>query len=203
MGQLIKQTTPWGRIKKSQRYNEHQARVAEEARTAGLREAEGKITEAQGGLKGYRDYGNQSLQRQERLFNDPSYLENTGGYKFAMDQGLKGTTAARSRSSIFSGETLKALTEYASGLASQTYKDEWQRLQTGIQTGMQAEKQYEDLATTSAEISAGVGEAKARRADQMAAWYAGQEGFGRQIAGQWSGAFAGMTTSSMGGGGGK
>ena len=190
------------RITHSKKYNQRRANAAAAERVAGLREAEGKITEAQGGLKGYRDYGNLSLQRQERLFNDPSYLENTGGYKFAMDQGLKGTTAARSRSSIFSGETLKALTEYASGLASQTYDAEWKRLQAGVQTGFAAEQQYGNLATTSAEISAGVGEARARSQDQMAAWYAGQEGFGRQIAGQWSGAFAGMTTSKMGGGGG-
>lgn len=181
-------------------YNE-QTKMAENAsyeRVKGLNKAYKEIDTAKEGLKGYRDYGNESLDRQKRLFNDPSYLENTGGYKFTMEQGLKGTTAARSNKSIFSGETLKALTEYSAGLASKTYNDEWTRLQAGITTGMGAEQQYGNLTTTSAEIQAGMGEAKARQYDQTSAALAGEIGFGRQIFGQWSGAFAGASASSSG-----
>lgn len=171
-------------------------------RVAGLTEAQGKITEAQKGWEPYRQYGTESIGRMNRFFQDPSYLEQTPGYQFTLQQGLKGTTAARSRTSIFSGETLKALTEYASGLASQTYQSEWDRIQQGIQTGFGAEQQYSGLATTSAEISAGMGEARARRRDQESAWMAGQESFGRQIFGQWSGAFASATAGKASGGGG-
>lgn len=178
------------------------AKNASEDRVQGLQNAEGRIREAQAGLKEYRDYGKESIERQNRLFSDPSYLENTGGYKFTLEQGLKGTTAARSRTSIFSGETLKALTEYAAGLAQQTYSQEWDRFQNGINTGLAAEKQYGDLSTTSAEIQAGIGEARAREHDQNAANLAGEIGFGRQIFGQWSSAFASSTASSVGGGGG-
>jgi len=188
MGNLVKNTTPWGRIKESKRYNEGKASEARIARVGGL-------TSAKEEIQPYIDYGKTSMERQNRLFTDPSYLQETGGYKFALDQGLKGTTAARSNTSIFSGETLKALTEYAAGLASQEYSKEWDRFQKGIDTGMVA-------STTGAEIEAGIGEARAREYDQMAAWYAGQESFGRQIAGQWSGAFASSTASSVGGGGG-
>lgn len=186
MGQMIKQTTPYGRIKHSKKYNEAQANEAERARLAGLGKAKAE-------LQPYIDYGKTSMERQNRLFTDPSYLQETGGYKFVQEQGLKGTTAARSNTSIFSGETLKALTEYSAGLASQEYSKEWDRFQKGIDVGMSA-------STTGAEIEAGMGEASARRADQMAAWYAGQESFGRQIAGQWSGAFASSTAGSVGGG---
>lgn len=178
------------------------AKNSRDDRVQGLDAAKGRLEEARGSLKEYRDYGKQSIDRQNRLFNDPSYLENTGGYKFTLDQGLKGTTAARSRTSIFSGETLKALTEYAAGLAQQTYSQEWDRFQQGINTGMAAEKQYGDLTTTSAEIEAGIGEARARYHDQNAANLAGEIGFGRQIFGQWSSAFASSTASSVGGGGG-
>ena len=194
MGSLVQGLTHYS--KKQKKY----ANRAAEERTQGLNAAKATIGEAQGGLKEYRDYGKQSLQRQERLFNDPSYLESTGGYKFAMDQGLKGTTAARSRSSIFSGETLKALTEYASGLASQTYDSEWKRLQAGVETGMGAEKMYGDLATTSAEIEAGTGEARARATDQMASYWAGHEGTSRQFNSAWNSALASKMTGPSGGG---
>lgn len=175
-----------GRIQGSYKYNQRRANEAMSARVEGL-------DAARETMRPYQEYGATAMERQNRLFTDPSYLEETGGYKFVKEQGLKGTTAARSRSSIFSGETLKALTEYAAGLASQEYSKEWDRFQKGIDVGANASGMI-------AEIQAGTGEARARRADQMAAWYAGQEDFGRQIAGQWSGAFAGSTTSGMGAG---
>ena len=189
-------------IQRSYSYNKRRAAGAATARTEGLTRAKESIVEAQKGWQPYRQYGTESIGRMNRLFQDPSYLEQTPGYQFTLQQGLKGTTAARSRTSIFSGETLKALTEYASGLASQTYQSEWERINQGIQTGAGAEQQYSGLATTAAEIEAGIGEAGARREDQMASWFAGQESFGRQIAGQWSGAFASATASKAGGGGG-
>ena len=194
MGSLIQGQTHYA--PKQKKYSNRAA----EHRVAGLDKAAEQISGAQAGLQGYRDYGNKSLERQERLFNDPSYLEQTGGYKFALDQGLKGTTAARSRSSIFSGETLKALTEYASGLASQTYDAEWKRLQTGIETGMNAEKQYGDLATTGAEIQAGVGEARARQSETMAAYWSGFENTSRAFNKSWNDGLASTFTGPSGGG---
>lgn len=182
-------------------FGQKKAKQAMQARLAGLQEAQAGIKEAQGRWSGYQQYGQESLGRMNRLFQDPSYIEQLPGYQFTLSQGLKGTTAARSRTSIFSGETLKALTEYAAGLASQQYGEEWKRIQSGIETGFGAEQQYSNLATTSAEISAGMGEARARRADQEAAWAAGQESFGRQIFGQWSGAFASATAGKASGGG--
>ena len=104
-----------------------------------------------------------------------------------MDQGLKGTTAARSNTSIFSGETLKALTEYAAGLASQEYGKEWDRFQKGIDTGAQASGMI-------AEIEAGKGEASARASDQMAAYWAGHEGTSRQFNSAWNSALASKMT---------
>lgn len=175
---------------------------ASRARSRYLDKAGDTIEGAREGFEPYRQYGRESLERMNRLFADPSYLESLPGYQFTLQQGLKGTTAQRSRSSIFSGETLKALTEYAGGLAQQTYGDEWKRIQAGIETGMGAEKGYMDASTTLAEIQAAQGEAKARRFDQYAAAFAGEQSFGRQIFGQWSGAFASATASSVGGMGG-
>lgn len=157
--------------------------MQDRAGAGAARERKEGLAKAKAEVQPYVEYGKTAMERQNRLFADPSYLQETGGYKFTMDQGLKGTTAARSRSSIFSGETLKALTEYSAGLASQEYEKEWQRFQQGIDTGLGA-------STTAAEIEAGIGEAGARQFDQRAAWAAGYEGFHRQISGQWSGEFA-------------
>jgi len=162
---------------------------ASEQRVAGLEAAKDV-------MRPYQEYGATAMERQNRLFTDPSYLEETGGYKFAMEQGLKGTTAARSRSSIFSGETLKALTDYASGLAQQTYSAEWDRFQKGIDTGAQASGMI-------AEIEAGKGEAYARSSDQMASYWAGFEGTSRQFNSAWNSALASKMTSGIGGGGGS
>lgn len=165
-----------------ERAQERAAANAESSRLAGLNAAKEQ-------MRPYQEYGAKGMERQERLFNDPSYLQETGGYKFVQEQGLKGTTASRSNTSIFSGETLKALTEYSAGLASQEYGKEWDRFQKQIDVGAGA-------TSTVAEIEAGMGEASARRWDQRAAQVAGREGFHRQISGQWSGAFASASASS-------
>jgi hypothetical protein len=180
MGSLVQGITHYA--PKQKKY----AGRASEYRVRGLNKA--KAT-----MKPYQEYGQQSMDRQNKLFNDPSYLQETGGYKFALDQGLKGTTAARSNTSIFSGETLKALTEYASGLASQEYGKEWDRFQKGIDTGANA-------SGTIAEIEAGKGEARARGEDQMAAYWAGHENTSRAFNKSWNDGLASFYTSGGGGG---
>ena len=164
-------------------------KMNERAATGAMGQRQEGLTNAKKELQPYVDYGKQGMERQNRLFNDPSYLEQTGGYKFAMDQGLKATTAARSNTSIFSGETMKALTDYAAGLASQTYDAEWNRFQKQIDIGAGASQ-------SAAEIEAAKGEAGARMFDQRAAWVAGEQGFHQQISGQWSSAFASASASS-------
>lgn len=169
--------------------------ASERAAAGAMYERKKGLEAARREMEPYSQYGRDSLERMNRLFADPSYIEELPGYQFKLQQGLKGTTAARSRTSIFSGETLKALTEYASGLASQEYQAEWNRLQEGIKTGGAA-------SGTVAEIEAAKGEAGARYFDQKTAWIGAQRAFGGQIFGQWSGAFASATASYATGGGG-
>jgi hypothetical protein len=182
MGSLVQGLTHYA--PKQKKYAER----AEGERTAGLESARKQ-------MQPYQEYGATAMERQNRLFNDPSYLQETGGYKFVLDQGLKSTTAARSNKSIFSGETLKALTEYSAGLASQEYAKEWDRFQKGIDVGANA-------SGTIAEIEAGKGEASARASDQMATYWAGHEGTSRQFNSAWNSALASKMTgpsSGMGG----
>ena len=67
-------------------------------------------------LLGIGDGGNTPEQRQ-------AILASTPGYQFARDEGLKGTKAsAGSMGMALSGNTLKALDQYGTGLADQTYQ---------------------------------------------------------------------------------
>jgi hypothetical protein len=174
-----------------------QTHFAPKQKKLAIRSAEERIRgldAAKATMQPYQEYGKTAMERQNKLFTDPSYLQETGGYKFALEQGVKGTTAARSNTSIFSGETLKALTEYASGLASQEYGKEWDRFQKGIDVGANASGMI-------AEIEAGKGEAQARATDQMAAYWAGFENTSRAFNKSWNDGLASTYTSGGKGGG--
>jgi hypothetical protein len=56
---------------------------------------------------------------------DPSNLQNTPGYQFTLNQGLKNTNNALSNQGLLgSGAQGKALAEYTTGLASNTYNQQ-------------------------------------------------------------------------------
>lgn len=59
---------------------------------------------------------------------DPGNLEDEPGYKFQRDQGLDSINRTLgAKGSLFSGAALRAAQDYGQGLASQTYKDAYQR----------------------------------------------------------------------------
>jgi hypothetical protein len=56
---------------------------------------------------------------------------NDGGYQFALDEGTKGIeNSAAARGGLMSGNTLKALTKYKTGLANQAYGEAFDRYNT-------------------------------------------------------------------------
>lgn len=58
---------------------------------------------------------------------DPTMLENTPGYKFTLNQGLDAIgNYASAHGGIQGGNTLKAITDYAEGLAGTTYQTQLQ-----------------------------------------------------------------------------
>lgn len=64
-------------------------------------------------------------------------LEQTPGYQFALDQGLKATqSGAAARGLGVSGASMKGAAGYAQGLASQTYQQQFQN-QLSLATGAQ------------------------------------------------------------------
>lgn len=59
---------------------------------------------------------------------DPSQLENTPGYQFTLQQGLKSLNNQNSAQGLgLSGAQQKGLLQYATGLANQTYGDQYNR----------------------------------------------------------------------------
>ena len=70
---------------------------------------------------------------------DPSKLEDNPAYQFVKEQGLQAInrSAAKNRS-LTSGNRMMALTDFASGLASQEYGNEFQRQLQTYQTREQA-----------------------------------------------------------------
>jgi len=169
-------------------------------RLMGLLLGKREIDQAKAEYDPYKEFGLRNVEEANRLFEDPSYIAQMPGYQFGLDQGLKGTTNLRSKTSIFSGETLMALTEYASNYALKAYDSEWKRLFGGMEVGMTATNKTSELAIANAELFAAMGESQAREYDQKSAILAGEQSFGRQIFGQWSGAFAGASASATGSG---
>lgn len=69
------------------------------------------------------------IDRMNALQKDPSQIVNTPGYKFALSQGLDAVQGKDTRSfGLGAGSTNADETKFASGLASQTYDKEMERL---------------------------------------------------------------------------
>ena len=96
-------------------------------------------------------------------------LENTPGYQFTRDQGLKSVqSAAAARGLGVSGAALKGAAEYATGLANKTYLDQFNVRQKqfddyiNLNTGQQGNLQNQfgrlsDIAKLGANAAAGLG----------------------------------------------
>lgn len=80
-----------------------------------------RFQQQQGGIG---DYGQGSGGGGNGGLGDPlSTLQNTPGYQFALQQGLRGVqSSAAAKGTLLTGGTLKALQGYGTGLADQTYQ---------------------------------------------------------------------------------
>ncbi|MGA3015942.1 MAG: hypothetical protein ABSF62_02400 [Bryobacteraceae bacterium] len=68
---------------------------------------------------------------------NPSDLQDTPGYQFQLQQGLRGVNASGAASGLLnSGATAKAADQFAQGLASTTYNQQYQNALQGYQTNV-------------------------------------------------------------------
>ena len=88
----------------------------------------------------FKQTGYEATRSLEQLVDNPSTgLARMPGYQFTLDQGLKSTQngfAARGLGT--SGAALKGAAQYATGLANQTYGDQFNRLLGASNMGVQA-----------------------------------------------------------------
>lgn len=76
---------------------------------------------------------------QQKFSFDASNLQNTPGYQFALQQGLKGTNNALASQGLgLSGAQAKGLSTFATGLADQTYGNQYNRALSTYNTNFSA-----------------------------------------------------------------
>lgn len=93
---------------------------------------------------GYRENGlgnmvvNKNSPLQQKFSFNAANLESTPGYQFALQQGLKGTNNAMASQGLgLSGAQAKGLSQFATGLADQTYGDQYNRALSTFNTNYQ------------------------------------------------------------------
>lgn len=75
---------------------------------------------------------------QQKFQFNPEDLAKTPGYQFALQQGLKGTNNALASQGLgLSGAQAKGLSQFATGLADQTYGDQYNRALSTFNTNYQ------------------------------------------------------------------
>jgi len=75
---------------------------------------------------------------QKQFSFDPSKLDQTPGYQFALQQGLRGTNNALAAQGLgLSGAQAKGLSTFATGLADQTYGNQYNRALSTFNTNYQ------------------------------------------------------------------
>lgn len=89
----------------------------------------------------YQGLLNNQLQQQQqannqyqRLLQDPNAIQQTAGYKFALDQGNQAINrSAAAKGMLGSGNVLAELAKYGQGLASQQYQTQLGNVQQNLQ----------------------------------------------------------------------
>lgn len=117
----------------------------------------------QTGINGLQGYLNDPRLNQSFSFN-ANDLQNTPGYQFALQQGLKSSqNQMAARGLGYSGAQIKGAQGYATGLADQTYNQQYQNAlqsyMTNQNTAGQQYNRYAGLAGLGQNAAAGVGNA--------------------------------------------
>lgn len=141
-------------------------------------------------LEPYNTTGQNALQRANDLagtfnFNPTmAQLSQTPGYQFTNNQGLKSVqNAAAARGLGTSGAALKAAAQYSTGLANNTYQNQFNNALSSYQTNLGG---LQNIANLGENAAAGVGNAATQTGGQ----------FGSNIIGAGNAAAAGYNTAA-------
>jgi hypothetical protein len=102
--------------------------------------AQGWYDTAKANYQPYTELGQQGIAGLGNLSSNPSSaLQADPGYQFRLDQGMQALQrSAAARGGLLSGGTLKGLTDYSQGQASQEFGNAWNRQAGLAQMGQQA-----------------------------------------------------------------
>ena len=99
----------------------------------------------------YRNAGAEGVNLLSALLQDPNAIQDSAAYQFRRNEGLEALDrAALARGNAFSGAQAKGLQDYASGLASQEYGNQFQRLFNTAGMGLNATNTLANVATSTA-----------------------------------------------------
>ena len=99
-----------------------------DASAAGREELYGYSREARADLEPFKKFGQGQIAGLESLMADPSSVANLPGYQFKLSEGLGAIERSKlAKGKFFSGETPRDILDYAEGLASSSYQDEFMR----------------------------------------------------------------------------
>lgn len=86
------------------------------------------------------------MQDYQALLNDPSRVQQSAGYQFALNQGNEAINrSAAAKGQLNSGNVLAELAKYGQGMASQNYQQQLQNQQQAIQNQMAQVNSLADL----------------------------------------------------------
>jgi hypothetical protein len=122
-----------------------------------------------GNLTGLTQNPNSPLQQQFSYGAwDPSKLDQTPGYQFTLNQGLKGVTNSNvSRGLGLSGAQLKGISDYTTGNADNTYNQQYQNYLSGYGQALQTYNTNYNTASQNVNRLAGLVQAGQNSAAQV------------------------------------
>lgn len=105
------------------------ARAQESAANLGIQEQRRQFDTFQQNISPYLQAGQSGLNRLTGLLDDPDSIQDSAAYQWRMGQGLQGLDrSAAARGGLYGGGHQTDVLNYAQGLASQEYGNQWSRL---------------------------------------------------------------------------
>lgn len=105
------------------------ASAQQNAANLGIDEQRRQFDTFQENIAPYLQTGQTGLRRLANLLDDPNSIQDSAAYQWRMGQGMQGLDrSAAARGSLFGGGHQTDVLNYAQGLASQEYGNQWNRL---------------------------------------------------------------------------
>ncbi len=145
------------------------------AANAGIANQQQMYAQNKASLQPYMDSGTQNLSDLNNRMNyltspitmDQSYLQQTPGYQFSLQQGLKSTqNSAAARGLGLSGAAQKGAANYATGLADSTYQNQFNNENTNRTNAYNRLYNLSNQGLTASSALAGIGKDTANSISQ-------------------------------------